>query len=189
MVGVYLQYTCSILAEGLHSAGVKQAFTLVGCHIFSILVESKRLRIKIIDVKDEASAVFAAGIVGRLTGIPGVALVTAGPGVTNTTTALQNAQMAPLILIGGAAATMPKGRCALQDIDQVGAIRPYVKEVFTCSCVRELYSNLKKALQLAVDHPRGPVFLEAPIDLLYSLQEVRANIGLSQRMMILWTFR
>jgi len=175
----------NIVAEALYSVGIKQAFTLVGGHISSILVESKRLGIKIIDVRDEASAVFAADIAGRLTGIPGVAIVTAGPGVTNTTTALQNAKMAqsPLLLIGGAAATMLKGRGALQDIDQIGAIRPYVKEVFTCNCVRSILPKLRNALQTAIEHPRGPVFVEIPIDLLYSIQEVRANMGLSKRIL------
>ena len=76
----------NVVSEALQSVGIKQVFTLVGGHISPILVESKRLGIKIIDVRDEASAVFAADIAGRLTGIPGVAIVTAGPGVTNTTT-------------------------------------------------------------------------------------------------------
>ena len=172
-----------IIAEALHSLGIKQAFTLVGGHISSILVECDKLGIKIIDVRDEASTVFAADVIGRLTGLPGVAMVTAGPGVTNTTTALQNAKMAqsPLLLIGGAAATMLKGRGALQDIDQVSAVAPYVKKVFTCNTVRSLLPNLQKAMQLAVEHPKGPVFLETPIDLLYSVYEVQANMGLLQR--------
>ena len=64
----------------------------------------------------EANAVFAADAVSRISGVPGVAAVTAGPGVTNTITAVKNAQMAqsPLVLIGGAAATLLKGRGALQ---------------------------------------------------------------------------
>ena len=174
-----------VIAEALHSLGIKQAFTLVGGHISSILVESKRQGITIIDVRDEASAVFAADIIGRLTNKPGIALVTAGPGVTNTTTALQNAKMAqsPLILIGGAAATMLKGRGALQDIDQVSAIKPYVKKVYSCNTVRSILPNLREAVVESMKHPKGPVFLECPIDLLYSIQEVRANMGLSQRVL------
>jgi acetolactate synthase-like protein len=174
-----------VIAEALHSLGIKQVFTLVGGHISSILVECKRLGIKVVDVRDEASTVFAADIVGRLTGVPGIALVTAGPGVTNTTTALQNAKMAqsPLILIGGAAPTLLKGRGALQDIDQKGAIRPYVKEVYSCTTVRSILAHLQKAFRTAMAHPRGPVFVECPIDLLYSIQEVRANMGLSRRVL------
>lgn len=74
-----------------------------------------------IDVRHEVNAVFAADATARISGIPGVAAVTAGPGVTNTITAVKNAQMAesPLILLGGAAATLLKGKGALQDIDQL----------------------------------------------------------------------
>ena len=70
-----------------------------------------------VDTRNEANAVFAADASSRLTGKLGVAVVTAGPGVTNTVTAMKNAQMAgiPLLLIGGAAATLLKGRGALQD--------------------------------------------------------------------------
>jgi acetolactate synthase-like protein len=70
----------------------------------------------VIDVRHEVTAVFAADAVARLTGIPGVACVTAGPGLTNTITAVKNAQMAesPVVLLGGAAATVLKGRGALQ---------------------------------------------------------------------------
>ena len=73
------------------------------------------------DVRHEVNAVFAADAVGRLTGVPGVAAVTAGPGITNTVTAVQNAVLAqsPLVLLGGAAATMLKGRGSLQDVDQL----------------------------------------------------------------------
>lgn len=85
-----------------------------------ILVGCKAEGIKVIDVRDEVSAVFAADATSRLTGIPGVAIVTAGPGLTNTITAVKNAQMAesPILVIGGATAMILKGRGALQDIDQ-----------------------------------------------------------------------
>ena len=74
--------------------------------------------------QDERNAVFAADAVARMTGIPGVAAVTAGPGVTNALTALKNAQLAqtPMVLFGGATATVLKGRGALQDIDQPARI-------------------------------------------------------------------
>ena len=95
-------------------------FTLCGGHISPILVAAKARGIRVIDTRDEATAVFAADAVARLTGTPGVAAVTAGPGLTNTITALKNAQLAqsPVILLGGAAPTALQGRGALQDIDQ-----------------------------------------------------------------------
>ena len=92
------------VARALLAQGVNQIFTLCGGHISPILTASKVLGIRIVDVRDEATAVFAADAAARLSGIPGVAAVTAGPGITNTITALKNAQLAqsPLLLIGGA---------------------------------------------------------------------------------------
>src|SRR5579859_6444168 len=107
-----------LVAEVLKAQGVPFLFTLVGGHISPILVACKQRGIRVIDTRHEVTAVFAADAVARLTGRPGVAAVTAGPGLTNTITAVKNAQMAqsPLILIGGAAPTILQGRGALQDI-------------------------------------------------------------------------
>ena len=115
----------SIVADILHRHGVRFLFTLCGGHISPILVGAKARGIRVIDVRHEVTAVFAADAVSRLTGIPGVAAVTAGPGVTNTITAIKNAQLAqsPLILLGGATATLLRGRGALQDIDQMALVR------------------------------------------------------------------
>lgn len=92
-----------LIGQILKEKGVKYIFTLCGGHIAPILVSVKNQGIKVIDVRHEPTAVFAADAVSRLTGIPGVAVVTAGPGVTNSITAVKNAQMAqsPLILMGG----------------------------------------------------------------------------------------
>ncbi|MCA9699540.1 MAG: thiamine pyrophosphate-binding protein, partial [Myxococcales bacterium] len=88
-----------------------QLYTLCGGHISPILVAAKQRGIQIIDVRDEASAVFAADATARMTGVPGVAAVTAGPGLTNTITAVKNAQLAesPLVVLGGATATVLEG--------------------------------------------------------------------------------
>ena len=109
------------IAEVLQQHGVQFLFTLCGGHISPILVGAKKCGIRVIDTRHEVTAVFAADAVARLTGVPGVAAVTAGPGVTNTLTAVKNAQLAqsPVILLGGATATALKGRGALQDIDQM----------------------------------------------------------------------
>ena len=81
-------------------------FTLCGGHISPILVAAKAKGIRIIDVRNEATAAFAADAVARLTGAPGVAAVTAGPGVSNVVTALKNAELAqsPALVLGGAGA-------------------------------------------------------------------------------------
>src|SRR5690348_5295478 len=95
------------VAEVFRAQGVQFVFTLTGGHIAPILVGCKQRGIRVVDVRHEVNAVFAADAVARLSGVPGVAVVTAGPGVTNTLTAVKNAQMAqsPVVLIGGAAAT------------------------------------------------------------------------------------
>jgi thiamine pyrophosphate-dependent acetolactate synthase large subunit-like protein len=157
------------IASVLHSHGVKFLFTLCGGHISPILKGAKDLGIRVIDVRHEATAVFAADAVARITGIPGVAAVTAGPGVTNTITAVKNAQLAqsPLILLGGAAASVLKGRGALQDIDQMALIKPHVKWAKTVTCVRDLAPTMRKAFQIAQSGVPGPVFVECSVDLLY----------------------
>jgi acetolactate synthase-1/2/3 large subunit len=82
------------IAEALESCGAPFLFTLCGGHISPILVGCKRRGIRVVDVRHEATAVFAADAVSRLSGKIGVAAVTAGPGATNTITAVKNAQLA-----------------------------------------------------------------------------------------------
>src|SRR5512142_1976030 len=90
------------VVAALVANGVRIVFTLCGGHISPIIVAAKRRGIRVIDTRDEATAVFAADASARLTGTPGVAAVTAGPGVTNAITAIKNAQMAqsPVVVIG-----------------------------------------------------------------------------------------
>lgn len=165
----------SRVAEVLAAQGVRHLFTLCGGHISPILVECQRRDIRVVDVRHEVNAVFAADAVARLTGIPGVAAVTAGPGVTNALTAIKNAQLAqsPLVLIGGATATVLRGRGALQDIDQMALIRPHVKWAARPSNIREIVPALEKAFTVARRGVPGPVFVELAVDLLYDEQVVR----------------
>jgi len=163
------------IARVLRHQGVKFLFTLCGGHISPILVEAKRIGIRVIDVRQEPTAVFAADAVSRLTGIPGVAVVTAGPGVTNAVTAVKNAQMAqsPLVLIGGAPATALKGRGALQDIDQIGLFKTLVKWSAAVRRDCDIVPILEEAFDAAVSGVPGPVFVECPVDLLYDPELVR----------------
>ncbi len=167
------------VAEALQAHGVRFVFTLTGGHIAPILVGAKQRGIRVIDTRHEATAVFAADAVARLTGIPGVAIVTAGPGVTNTITALKNAQMAqsPLVLIGGAAATALRGRGALQDIDQLTLLRSVVKWQRRITRASDLTNALAQAFHAARSGVPGPVFLEIPVDLLYGEAVVRSWYG------------
>jgi len=163
------------VAAALQAHGVQFLFTLCGGHISPILAASKALGIRIVDVRDEATAVFAADAAARLTGVPGVAAVTAGPGLTNTITALKNAQLAqsPVILLGGAAPTALQGRGALQDIDQRRLIAPHVKLVRPVRRVRDLAPALEEAFAVAREGVQGPVFIECPVDLLYDEKSIR----------------
>ncbi|KJE88622.1 ilvbl protein [Capsaspora owczarzaki ATCC 30864] len=158
-----------LVAETLKAHGVKFVFTLVGGHISPILVGCENLGIKVVDTRHEVTTVFAADAVARLSGVPGVAVVTAGPGLTNTVTAVKNAQMAesPLLLMGGAAATLLKGRGALQDIDQMALFKPICKYCATITRVQDIVPTLREALRIAQSGVPGPVFVEFPIDSLY----------------------
>ena len=154
---------------------ISSIFTLCGGHISPILVGCEKENINIIQVRDEVSAVFAADAVSRLTESIGVAIVTAGPGVTNTVTAIKNAQMAqsPLLLIGGAAATLLKGRGSLQDIDQISLLKTYVKSAVSVKKTRDVIPTLTNAINTAISGVPGPVFVELPIDLLYPEEDIR----------------
>jgi len=165
----------AIVAEGLAALGVRTLYTLCGGHISPMLVGARRAGVRVVDVRDEAAAVFAADATARLTGTPGVAVVTAGPGVTNALTALHNARLAPspVILIGGAAPTVLRGRGALQDIDQRRVVGPHVKWAATARAVRELLPLLYRAATAARRGVPGPVFLECALDLLYDESLVR----------------
>ena len=164
-----------LIAEVLKAQGVPFLFTLVGGHISPILVAAKRAGIRVIDTRHEATAVFAADATARLTGRPGVAAVTAGPGVTNTLTAVKNAQMAqsPVIVIGGAAPTALQGRGALQDIDQMSLFTSVDKWSKAVRRVKDLVPALEEAFSQAQSDVPGPVFVECPVDLLYDEAMVR----------------
>lgn len=164
-----------VIASVLSDWNITALFTLCGGHISPILVGAEDAGLRVIDCRDEQSAVFAADAWARMTGLPGVAAVTAGPGVTNALTALKNAQLAqsPLVLFGGATATVLKGRGALQDIDQMALVRSAVKWASRCRRVSQLAPTVERALREATEGVPGPVFIEVPVDVLYPEAVVR----------------
>ncbi len=163
------------VAEVLKSHGVTHVFTLCGGHVSPILVSCKRSGIRVVDTRSEVNAAFAADSAARLSGVPGVAVVTAGPGVTNTITAVKNAQLAqsPLVVIGGATATMLRGRGSLQDIDQMSLIRPHVKWAARPNRLADVAPSMERAFKIAQSGVPGPVFVELAVDLLYDEKIVR----------------
>ncbi len=163
-----------IIGRVLADKGVQCVYTLCGGHISPILIGAKDHGLAVVDVRDEASAAFAADAASRLTGIPGVCAVTAGPGVTNTVTAVKNAQMAqqPIIVFGGATATILRGRGSLQDIDQMSLMKPVTKWCTRVTKVLDLGPVVEKAFRVATEGVPGPVFIEVPVDLLYPEETV-----------------
>lgn len=165
-----------IVGARLAAKGIKTLYTLCGGHISPILVGAEDHGIRIVDVRDEGHAVFAADATARMTGLPGVAAVTAGPGVTNTVTAVKNAQMAqsPILILGGATATVLRGRGSLQDIDQIALMAPICKWATRVTTVKALGPTIDKALEVAMEGVPGPVFVELPVDVLYPKEIVRS---------------
>ena len=163
------------IALALKAQGVSLVFTLCGGHISPILTGCKAQGLRVVDCRHEATAVFAADAVSRLTGVPGVAAVTAGPGLTNTITAVKNAQLAqsPVVIFAGAVPTLLRGRGALQDIDQRKLVAPHLKLLRSIKHVHELGRAVEEAFAVACKGVRGPVVIECPVDLLYPEENVK----------------
>ena len=172
----------SLVAEVLKSHDIKAVFTLPGGHISPIAVACETLGIKVIDTRHEVTAAFAADAYARVGRGIGVVMVTAGPGLTNVITALKNAQMAesPVLLLGGAAASLLKGRGALQDIDQMSLFKPVCKHCVSVTKVRDIVPTLKNAIKIAQSGVPAPVFVELPVDTLYPYEIIKKEVGVKE---------
>lgn len=160
-----------LVAQALGRHGIDVVFTLCGGHIQAIYDGCIDERIRVIDVRHEQTAGFAADAYARVTGRPGVALVTAGPGVTNVVTAMANAQRAgvPMICIGGAAPRSLSDMGSLQAIDSVRIMAPVSKWAAQIPETRRIKEYVDSAFRVAQAGVPGPVYLEAPLDLLMDL--------------------
>ena len=147
---------------------IKHVFTLTGGHIAPILIGCKKLGIEVIDVRHEVTTVFAADAYSRLSDKVGVAIVTAGPGITNIVTAVKNAQMAqsPVVIIGGAPPMIYKGKDELQDIDQIAIMKSLVKWHVVIKSYKQI-AKVSEAFYKAKEGLPGPVFIEMSLDLLW----------------------
>ena len=173
----------SLVAKVLKSHDIDTIFTLPGGHISPIAVACEELGIKVIDTRHEVNAAFAADAYARVGRGIGVVAVTAGPGLTNVVTALKNAQMAesPVVLLGGAAASILKGRGALQDIDQMSLFKPVCKYCVSVNKVRDIIPTLKEAIKIAQSGVPAPAFVELPIDTLYPYPMISKEIGVKEK--------
>jgi thiamine pyrophosphate-dependent acetolactate synthase large subunit-like protein len=157
-----------IIARQLKSEGVSCVFTLCGGHVAPIYDGCLREGIDIVDTRHEQAAVHAADAWSRLTRSCGVAIVTAGPGVTDGVTGVANAFQAqvPLVVLGGAAELRFIGKGALQEMEQTSLLRPITKASFTASDPRRLAEYVRAAFRIATAGVPGPVFVECPFDVL-----------------------
>jgi acetolactate synthase I/II/III large subunit len=172
------------IARFLKERGVDRIFGLQGGHIQPIWDHAAQLGIRIVDVRHEAAAVHMAHAHAELTGELGVAMVTAGPGVTNTVTAVANASLAraPVLVIGGCTSRAQANLGPLQDIPHVEILRPVTRQSRTLrvsdQVIREFDEGVSRAFG-DLGEP-GPVYLEIPTDVLRT--HVPANLVLQEWM-------
>ncbi len=159
-----------MIAEFLAARGVERVYGLCGGHILPIWDEAARLGIQIVDVRHECAAVYMAHAEAELTGRPGVALVTAGPAVTNAVTGIANAAMSrsPVLVISGRVPRPQTGMGGLQDIAQAAVVAPLCRRVEVVSERRHVLPRLATVFDatLGADGPPGPAYIDFPTDLL-----------------------
>jgi acetolactate synthase-1/2/3 large subunit len=157
-----------IVARTLHDLGVTRIFTLSGNHIMPVFDALLSTDIQLIHARHEAACVHMADAWGRLTGEPGIALVTGGQGHSNAVAALYNAlaSESPLVLLSGHAPLSELGRGAFQEMAQADLARPVTKASWTATAAATLGSDIAKAFELATAARPGPVHVSLPGDLL-----------------------
>ncbi len=152
--------------------GVRTLFTLSGAHVFPMYdgAVGADPPVRLLDVRHEPSAVFAAEATGKLTRTPGLAVLTAGPGVTNGVSPVAQARFAgsPLVVVGGRAPTHRWGTGSLQELDHPPILRSICKRAETVQGVDEVGPAVYAAFATAGSSHRGPVFLDVPMDVLFS---------------------
>ncbi|MGD9957186.1 MAG: thiamine pyrophosphate-binding protein, partial [Candidatus Nanopelagicales bacterium] len=164
--------------------GVETMFTLSGAHVFPLYdaaVGGKAgadgegpTPMRLIDTRHEQTAVFAAEATAKLTRTPGLAVVTAGPGVTNVVSGITTAHFngSPLVVIGGRSPDNRWGSGALQELDQPPLLAPVTKHAATIHQTAEIGAAVSDAFTTAASPHRGPVFLDIPMDVLFSWADV-----------------
>jgi acetolactate synthase-1/2/3 large subunit len=162
-----------LVAKTLRQAGVSTIFTLCGVHIVDIYNGCIDEGIRIIDVRHEQTAAHAAEAWSRLTGIPGVAVVTAGPGLTDAVTGVANAfrNQTPMLLIGGQAPRKQLLKGGLQELDHLSLMKPITKSSISISDTERIPELMTLAMREAYSGRPGPSFIEIPMDVLDAVVE------------------
>jgi acetolactate synthase-1/2/3 large subunit len=163
-----------LIALALKRAGTSHLFTLNGGHIWPILTGAAEHGIRIIDVRHEQSAAFAAEGWAKVTRECGVAAVTAGPGVTNSASPLAQANSAdsPMFLIGGRAPQARWGMGSLQELDHVAIVKTITKNAMTLESPDQAYRMASESMRAALSRRTGPVFMDVPIDTFFGAADV-----------------
>ena len=157
-----------LLARTLAAAGTRHVFALSGNHVMPVFDAALDAKLSLIHVRHEAATVHMADAWGRLTGEPGVALVTGGPGHANAVGALYTALAAqsPVVLISGHAPLDELGKGAFQEMRQADIAAPLCKASWTAQSAATLGADVAKALRIACSGIPGPVHLSVPNDVL-----------------------
>ncbi|MGH3346819.1 MAG: acetolactate synthase [Nocardioides sp.] len=148
--------------------GVETMFTLSGAHVFPMYDGAVKADppMRLLDVRHEQTAAFAAEATGKLTRVPGLAVLTAGPGVTNGLSAIAQAQFAgsPMVVVGGRAPANRWGSGSLQELDQPPIIAPISKSARTIHTADGVLDGMHEAFTAARSSHRGPAFVDVPMD-------------------------
>ena len=162
-----------LIDRALRDAGVRNLFTLNGGHIWGLYFAAEEYGLRLVDTRHEQTAAFAAEGWSKLTRVCGVCAVTAGPGVTNTISALASAHGSdtPLLVVGGRSPLATAGMGSLQEIDHLPLVKTITKFAHTATSPEDARDAVARALALAT-HPRpGPVFVDVPADVFFGSAE------------------
>jgi len=160
-----------LIARRLKASGIDTVFTLSGGHLFSIYDGCRSEGIRLIDTRHEQTAAFAAEGWSKVTRQPGVAALTAGPGVTNGMSAMAAAQQnsSPLLVLGGRAPAQRWGMGSLQEIDHVPFVAPLTRFAATAPSAEAVSGLIDEALRATVGAPSGVAFIDFPMDHVFSV--------------------
>jgi acetolactate synthase I/II/III large subunit len=165
--------------------GVQTVFTLSGLHVFPVYDGAVKADppMRIVDVRHEQTAVFAAEATARLTRSPGLAVLTAGPGVTNGVSAVTTAHVngTPIVVLGGRAADSKWGSGSLQELDHPPLLAPVTKRAWTEHVPGRVGAAVNDAFTLATTRHRGPVFLDVSLEAMFGQADATAEAGRSER--------
>ena len=150
----------------LRRFGVDTMFTLNGGHVWPLYEAARHQGVRVVDTRHEQTATFAAEAYAKLTRTPGLAVLTAGPGITNGVSAITSAHFngSPLVVLGGRAPEGRWGACSLQELDHVPIVASITKRADTVKDPAAAGAAVHSAAALAATPHRGPVFLDFPLD-------------------------